>query len=901
MKINRIHSFAQLKAAALAFGLALILSACGGSATTTGAVGDDSDGSVLIVSTFAGKAGEPGYANGQGSAARFSGPLGIAVDNSGNVYVTESGNHVVRKITASGNVSLLAGTPGVYGDENGPPGTAKLSLGTGLAVDVSSNVYVPDGLGKVKKINASGVVSDFAGRSDGQRGDDDGPLSQAQFDRPFGVAVAKDGTVYIGQGRSDQGEYALRSISPQGTVTTIGGLSSTSIRGVTLDNAGNRYIARSESIDKIPVGGSSFNSYSSGLLDFFGMANFAIDQNTNTFVLQGNSIYRIKPDGSSSIFAGSLSEKGSQDGLLLNARFYTDFYGAAIGGVAIAPDGTMYVTDAFNSTIRKISKGFYVGGKVTGLATGGKVVLQNNGGVSESITQNGSFTFSMPVAQSATYTAALLSAEGHSCVLVNATGQVTSTVSKIEVNCTPTSQPPLYSGGGVVSGLPVGKSVILKNGSDTLSITSNGAYTFLVRALTGTAYNVRVDTQPIGRTCSVSNGVGAIGSANVTNANVSCSTSTHTISGSALGLVGTVQLQNNSLPVQSLTSNGNFTLTGTVNYGDAFDVRITAQPVAQTCELKNLLGLTSSPTQVTGTMAGNLSLNLNCRTNTYTVTAAVTGSLAGDTVSLQMTGAAGGTQTLQLTGAAPGNFTYRVAHGTSVGLSVLSSPAGKTCSVTTPMVITDVNSSVVVSCVNNAPVLYTVGGTISGLPAMTNINLAMLSNDLAANQFATGLTNGAYQFLTSVTSASEFSISATSPVGYLCTVQNGYGSNTIISANVTNANVNCVAVSGGGGGGFTPGSVNGSVTNNGPDQRQILMVNGVNQVAVLVDSNSTANFTLPGQLSEGVGYNVTASDVTTPTPGSGLLNCGVSNGTGNMLALPGAISNVSVSCMVAIP
>ncbi|MBS7807056.1 hypothetical protein [Variovorax sp. PCZ-1] len=899
-------------AARLLIGIALVafLAACGGNATTTGAVGDDSDGSVLIVSTFAGKAGEPGYANGQGGAARFQGPSGLAVDNFGNVYVGDSENYVVRKITPSGHVSLFAGTPGGIGNENGPPGTAKFRRTHSLAVDASLNVYVADVVNhNVKKINAFGVVSSFAGRSDGQRGDDDGPLSEAQFDAPHSVVAGKDGTIYVAQGPGDDKLYALRSISPQGTVTTLGGVSYEAMNAVTLDNLGNRYVVRKNSIERILAGASAFSAFS-GSLDVdtsfnpLGMVpNFAIDKNGNAFMMTDDVIRQVKPDGSVSIFAGAKNTRGSQDGLLLDARFNTKLWGVgSASGLAIAPDGSMYVSDFNNHTIRKISKGFYVGGVVRGLTGAGKVNVQNNGAATQSLS-NGSFTFSMPVAQSATYNVQILSAEGHSCTVSNPTGQVTTTVSSIVVDCAPIVQPPQYSAGGVVSGLLSGQTVILKNGADLTVPLGNGNYTFLVKAANGTSYNVVVDTQPIGRTCSVADGNSAINNANVTNVNVSCVTSTHSISGFASGLgAGAVQLQINSSPTQTVSANGRFILTNTIQYGSNFDVNITSQPVGQTCEWSSLGGIAASSARVTGTVAGDVSLDMTCSTNTYTVTAAVMGTSGTETVSLQMTGTPSGTQTLLLTGSTPSAFTNRVPHGTSVGLAVLSSPAGKTCSLTSPATITVTGvSNVTVNCVVNAPVFYTVGGTVGVLPAFTTIDLMMASSDFASNQMLTGLGNGAYQFLTTVPSGSTISIATTSPPGYSCTVASPYAAGMVITGNVSNANVSCVSTGGGGGGGgFTPGTVNGQVTNNGPDTRTILMTNGVNQVSVVVNSNSTAHFTLPGQLAQGDSYNVTASDVTAPTPPSGALNCSVGNGTGNMVALPGAVSNVSVTCQLAI-
>ncbi|NJS37586.1 MAG: hypothetical protein HC765_16175, partial [Brachymonas sp.] len=205
-------------------------------------------------------------------------------------------------------------------------------------------------------------------------------------------------------------------------------------------------------------------------------------------------------------------------------------------------------------------------------------------------------------------------------------------------------------------------------------------------------------------------------------------------------------------------------------------------------------------------------------------------------MTLQMTGNPSGTQTLLLTGATTGTFTNRVSHGSTIGLAVLTSPAGKTCSLNSPASVNVTGATnVTVNCTVNA---YTVGGMVGGV---NNVILTMSTSDVVANGQSTGpLAIGPYQFLFTVPSGSTYTIAAISPPGYSCTVQNGYGGITTANGNVANADVNCVSTGGGGGGGggFTPGTVNGQVTNNGPDSRTILVENGANQVGVTVGSNA---------------------------------------------------------------
>jgi sugar lactone lactonase YvrE len=172
-----------------------------------------------VVTTLAGTAGSYGSADGTGAAARFCSPSGVAVDGAGNVFVAD-GNNTIRKITPSGVVTTFAGTAGSYGSADGTGGAARFSSPEGVAVDGAGNVFVADtGNNTVRKITPAGVVTTLAGSADSS-GSADGTGAAARFNGPQGVAVDGSGNVFV----ADTGNNAIRKISTSGVVTTIVGV-----------------------------------------------------------------------------------------------------------------------------------------------------------------------------------------------------------------------------------------------------------------------------------------------------------------------------------------------------------------------------------------------------------------------------------------------------------------------------------------------------------------------------------------------------------------------------------------------------------------------------------------------------------------------------------------------------
>ena len=205
------------------------------------------------------------------------------------------------------------------------------------------------------------------------------------------------------------------------------------------------------------------------------------------------------------------------------------------------------------------SPGTYsVGGTASGLTSA--VVLQDNGGDDLSVGASGAFTFATALATGSAYNVTVkTNPAGQTCSVANGSGTVGSAnITNVAVTCT--AAPATYSVGGAVSGLS-GTVVLQDNGGDNLSVGTSGGFTFATALATGSAYNVTVKTNPAGQTCSVANGSGTVGSANITNVAVTCTAApaTYSVGGAVSGLSGTVVLQDNGGDNLSVSASGSFT------------------------------------------------------------------------------------------------------------------------------------------------------------------------------------------------------------------------------------------------------------------------------------------------------------------------------------------------------
>lgn len=175
-----------------------------------------------LVSTLAGKVivfyGEDFSADGTGAAARFDAPQGVATDSVGNIYVADTYNHTIRKVTQAGVVTTLAGTARITGSANNSGAAARFNRPWGIATDRAGNVYVTDNY-TIRKITPAGVVSTLAGKPQ-IVGSADGSGAGASFNEPRAIAVDGAGNVYV----ADTGNSTVRKITPEGMVSTLVGV-----------------------------------------------------------------------------------------------------------------------------------------------------------------------------------------------------------------------------------------------------------------------------------------------------------------------------------------------------------------------------------------------------------------------------------------------------------------------------------------------------------------------------------------------------------------------------------------------------------------------------------------------------------------------------------------------------
>jgi sugar lactone lactonase YvrE len=319
------------------------------------------------------------------SSPSFNSPTGLALDATGNIYVADWGNNLIRKIAPGGVVTTFAGS-GFAGYTDATGALASFTMPTGLAADAQGNLFVADaGDNLIREITPAGVVTTIAGSD--TTGYTDGIGAAATFFNPLGVAVDANDNIYV----ADAGNNLVRLIKSGGTVSTFAGSvntgSSTTLSpfnnpsGIALAPNGNLLVANYLDDDILQVNASATISIFAGRDTVQGSANgtalsatfyypnsVATDANGNVYVSDGvnNLIRKIDVNGNVTTFAGS-GTAGAIDSTGVNASFN----GPA--GLAVDATGNVYVADSNNNEIRKITPA----GVVTTIAGTGLQGSQN--------------------------------------------------------------------------------------------------------------------------------------------------------------------------------------------------------------------------------------------------------------------------------------------------------------------------------------------------------------------------------------------------------------------------------------------------------------------------------------------------------------------------------------------
>ena len=501
----------------------------------------------------------------------------------------------------------------------------------------------------------------------------------------------------------------------------------------------------------------------SGTIPGANVSNVSISCSTNQYSIAGNITGLTGGDTINLQLNGTINLNPGNNGNPSNFSF--DYVGATIadqqtynvtvltppaGKICTAGDNTGMINGGSVNNIAidcnpAGTPKYSIGGTISGLATGAKVVLQNNLGDNLTVTANGTFTFTTSLLNGAGYSVTRLtnpSIPNQNCTVTGgAAGSVAAAnVTGVTINCT-TSQ---YTVSANVIGLPGGDPITIVNNGVNPQVTSvNGMVNFPLQN-DGSPFNVTVQTLPVTRVCTIGAGTGTLTGSSISTVTVNCSlpaSPTYSIGGMVSGLSGTglagsgVSVSLNGGSAYTVYSNSNYSFPTTVSSGTIYTVSV-LNPTnpSQTCSLTN----------ATGTVAANVNnVNITCVTNTYTISGTASNLAPGESIPILFNGATA----ILATGTSPTFTSAPINDGTSVAMQIVGGPGTKDCN-------------------------FTVGGTKSLSGTITHANITT-----GADITCTNLTKGVRVQVTGMTGGSL------SVVNYMSGSGGSNTSNLTISGN----------------------------------------------------------------------------------------------------------------------
>lgn len=305
------------------------------------------------VTTYVGN-GIAGLVNASGTGAELNAPTDIVVDAAGNMYISEYGNNVIRKVAPGGSVSTYAGD-GTKGYKDDVAAKAEFNDPEGLVMDNAGNLYVADaGNNVIREITVTGQVITYAGN--GTSGYVDGSGNVVEFATPRGLAIDKSRNIYV----ADYYNNVIRKISSTGNVTTFAGNGTAGLSngtgsnvkfhtpsGVALDASNNLYVAEAANSDIREITPSGqVSTFATNLPN---PLRVTVDGSSNLYAsCEDNTIQKIDNTGKVSVYAGN-GTPGYSDGSLLQSEFNAPI------GVISNSQGVVIVADAGNNRIRVVT------------------------------------------------------------------------------------------------------------------------------------------------------------------------------------------------------------------------------------------------------------------------------------------------------------------------------------------------------------------------------------------------------------------------------------------------------------------------------------------------------------------------------------------------------------------